>query len=115
MKHAGEIFDAAALRTSLDGDDELFAELVDLFAEDAPKQVAALRDGLASADQRSAERAAHTLKGAAANLCAHSIRDRAAESEALCREGRLIEAAATLGGIEEAVEATLRMMHDARP
>lgn len=114
MDDTGAIFDAEALRASLDGDDELFAELVDLFADDAPKQLAALREALAASDQRTAERAAHTLKGAAANLSAKLVRDRAAQSETLCREGDLAAAALTVQGIQEAVDITLRTMQAAR-
>jgi len=51
------------LRVSVGDDPEFLAELIDDFLEDAPTQVAALREAVASGDATSARRAAHTLKG----------------------------------------------------
>jgi HPt (histidine-containing phosphotransfer) domain-containing protein len=51
------------LRASVGGDDGFLAELIDEFLGDAPRQLAALRASVDSADAPGARRAAHTLKG----------------------------------------------------
>jgi PAS domain S-box-containing protein len=50
------------------GQADLLAELIDLFLHDAPGHLTALQEALSRDDGRAAQRAAHTLKGSAANL-----------------------------------------------
>ncbi len=54
----------------LAGDDEpeLFAELIDIYLEDAPLRLAEMARGLQLSDWKLLERAAHTLKSASANI-----------------------------------------------
>ena len=57
-------FDAARLLANLGGDRAVFGEMARLcLEEDAPKQLAALRDGLTCGDLPAIEHAAHALKG----------------------------------------------------
>ncbi len=57
----------------LGGDAVLFREIVELFLEDAPALLVQAHRSLASGDALTLERAAHSLKGLAANLDAVTV------------------------------------------
>lgn len=81
------------------GDDvDFFKELIELFLEDVPNRLQALEDALAAGSAAEAAAAAHSIKGAAANLSATAVRDRAYELEQRARGD-------DLDGIEPGVEA----------
>lgn len=73
---APEIFrasvDLAVLRSyekiQLDGEPDLIVELIDLYVEDAPSRVAAMRESLAKRNWLSVKREAHSLRGSSGNL-----------------------------------------------
>ena len=52
----------------LDGEPDLIVELVDLYLEDAPRRVAAMRDAFGKTDWRSMKREAHSLRGSSGSL-----------------------------------------------
>jgi two-component system, sensor histidine kinase and response regulator len=79
------VCDLRAALVRLDGDEELLGMLVAVFHEDAPRLLAELDRGLAAADMRAVERAAHSLKGLAANFDGISARDAALGVELLAR------------------------------
>lgn len=62
------LFDAAGALERLDGDIELFRVLIDVFQEDSVQLFDQLLAGHASGDIAQVARAAHTLKGLAANF-----------------------------------------------
>ncbi len=66
-----------------EGEPDLVVELIDLYLEDAPHRVAAIREALAKTDGQSLERAAHGLKGSSASLGAGQV-------AVLCEELELI-------------------------
>jgi PAS domain S-box-containing protein len=61
------------LRTRLDGNDELMAELAQLFLDDAPNQIHKIREAVGKADASALENAAHALKGSASTLGANGL------------------------------------------
>ncbi len=63
--------DAALER--LDGDTELYEEVVAVFLEDTPKQIEILRGALREGDLELARRQAHSLKSASAGIGAESL------------------------------------------
>ncbi len=64
------------------GDDpEILRAILDAFLQDAPQQVAILRESLRGNDLSLASRQAHTLKGCAANIGASGLRGLAADLE----------------------------------
>ncbi len=69
------------------GDREFYRELLQMMMDEAPTQLAAIRQGLAENNASAVSRAAHGLKGAAANLAAHDVRDVASRLEAVARDG----------------------------
>jgi HPt (histidine-containing phosphotransfer) domain-containing protein len=73
----------------MDGDRELLLELIDVFLEDAPQRIQAVRSALADRNADAVYRAAHALKGSAGNFGAPEVVRRANRLEALARENDL--------------------------
>ena len=87
-------FDRDDLLKRLDGDEELFVAVIQLFLQDCPEQLDAIKAAL---DARSAEDvriSAHALKGAAATLSAYRLAKAAETMERFGAERQLDAAAA---------------------
>ena len=69
------------------GDRALLAEISRLFVEDAPRHLQKIREALDARDGESLRRAAHGLKGAAANFDADGVVNAARELEEIGRSG----------------------------
>jgi HPt (histidine-containing phosphotransfer) domain-containing protein len=100
-----------------DGGRTLLDEMVELFAEDNARRVAALEAALAAGDALEAAELAHSLKGSCSNFGADELERRckaielAARADDLARAraelpGALAEAARVLAALEAAVSAT---------
>lgn len=91
----------------------LVAELLGVFAEDAPTQLAGLRRALDCADVDAARRAAHSLKSTAAMLGAVRLAAAARAVESSAETEDLAGAAGALGVLEReyapAAEALARL------
>ena len=70
MDNESPVFDPEDFLRRIDGDVELCHEVLGIFLEETPPLVAALIHGIKSQNSVAVERAAHTLKGAAANISA---------------------------------------------
>jgi PAS domain S-box-containing protein len=81
------VFDATAALDSLEGDSELLHEIAGIFLAQAPKHMEKIREAVANRDPKLLERAAHGLKGAAANLLAKGVVDAASKLEEIGRAG----------------------------
>jgi HPt (histidine-containing phosphotransfer) domain-containing protein len=57
------VLDADSALKRLGGDEDLFADLLSFFVEDAPSLMSDLRAGLAASDAAATRKAAHALKG----------------------------------------------------
>jgi HPt (histidine-containing phosphotransfer) domain-containing protein len=77
---------------SPDGDAEFLRELVGIYLEDTPKQIAQLEQALASGDASVATRAAHTMKGSSGNFGAEALMQVAKEAELAAKAGDLAAA-----------------------
>ncbi len=82
----------AELEERLGGDRELIAEVSQMLLEDAPRLADECSRALATSDTEAAARVAHTLKGAAANLCAEAVCGVADRIEQCARDGDLVGA-----------------------
>lgn len=82
-----------ALFESIGRDEEAYAELLDVFLEDAPVRVTAIRSAIDAGDTATLAHEAHTYKGAAAVLEATEVGNAAHALELLARAGRLDGAA----------------------
>jgi signal transduction histidine kinase/CheY-like chemotaxis protein len=81
--------DRQQFMSRLGGDEQLFLDVVQLFLQDCPLRLAAIKEAV---DRRDAERirlAAHALKGASANLSASGLFEAAAVLERIAAEGRM--------------------------
>jgi HPt (histidine-containing phosphotransfer) domain-containing protein len=105
--HEAVLLDGAMLLDRVEGDEELLRELVDLFLEDAPKQLAEIRAAIDAADSAQVARAAHTLKGAVANFGAPAAVHLARNLEAMGRRGDLTGASTACATLEKVLQALL--------
>ncbi len=95
------VFDRAGMMDRLEGDEELAEMVIESFLDDIPRQLQALRELLAAGDVRTAQRQAHTIKGAAGNVGAEALRAVAAETELALRAGALQAAGAHLQSLQD--------------
>lgn len=92
------VFDEPGFLERMMDDRELGRAIITTFIEDMPQQFAALKSYLAAGDLSGAQRQAHTIKGAAANLGAQALSavgmelERQAEMRALETGSRLLAA-----------------------
>ena len=84
-----------------EGDPNIIAELGEIFLEDVPPQLEALRDAIKGGDASSVERVAHALKGSCASMGALRIVAICAELQDMGQSGEL-ERAPVLGECLEA-------------
>jgi HPt (histidine-containing phosphotransfer) domain-containing protein len=103
---------AAGLRFT-GGNRRRYETLLRKFAERQDGAVDALRLHLANDDAGTAERAAHSLKGAAATLGAEALAAAAAETEAAIRTGR--DAEDTLRTLSLTLDPVIKSIHTALP
>ena len=98
--------------TRLMDDEDLAKEISIEFLEDIPGQIKALRDFLEAGDAMGAERQAHTIKGASANIGGEALRAVAFEMEKAARAGHLIEVGGYMAELETEFNALkLEMGH----
>jgi HPt (histidine-containing phosphotransfer) domain-containing protein len=83
------IFDYSAALDTASGKPERLKRIVNAFMVDAPRRIQALTEAILSGDKLVAEREAHSLKGAAANLAAERFRTHAFDAECACKAGNL--------------------------
>jgi PAS domain S-box-containing protein len=99
---AALVWDRAALLDRAMGDAGLAASIVEIFRADLPQQLTALDAALAEGDRPLAERLAHSLKSASANLGGERLREQAAIAEQRARAGNLAEVTAGLLALKAA-------------
>jgi two-component system sensor histidine kinase/response regulator len=87
-------FNQTELMDRLGGDTELLQDVIKLFLDDCPAQVAAIKAAVDQRDGALLRSTAHALKGAAANLSASALFEAAQTLERLGAEGRLEPAGA---------------------
>jgi PAS domain S-box-containing protein len=98
------IFDRAGLVSRLMGDEGLARELIAVFLEDIPKQIAALRGYLEAGNAARVARQVHTIKGASANLSGEVLRAVASDMEKAAKAGDLAAVTASMGELESAFD-----------
>jgi PAS domain S-box-containing protein len=89
-------FDAAMVLESLDGDFDLLREIIGISQTQFVIHLQNMRDGISKQDPKLVERAAHALKGTAANLLALGVMETASRLEEMGRAG-------SMGGSNEAL------------
>lgn len=97
------VFDRAAVLATLDRNWDLLRDIVGIFLTRCPNQMEKIRDAVLARDSKLLERAAHALKGSAANLLARSVMDAAGKLEEIGRAGSFAGSAGALQGLETEV------------
>jgi HPt (histidine-containing phosphotransfer) domain-containing protein len=95
----------------VDGDQELLLTLAELFLQESPKDVAAVRAALARQDCDGLTAAAHKLKGSVLPICAPRLFEHAQRLEVLGRHGEFAEAVSVCADVDRClaeVHAALR-------
>ncbi|HKU43540.1 MAG TPA: Hpt domain-containing protein [Polyangiales bacterium] len=107
----------ARLLSALGGDRELLIEIIELFLRDAPVMLRALYAAAGSGDAEALARAAHVLKGSAANFgttplydVARDIEHRAFAGELTGLDQRLVQLDRASGAMQRAL---LRLREEA--
>lgn len=98
------VFDRGAVLASLDGDSDLLREITGIFLAQAPRHMERIREAVSTKDPKNLERAAHALKGSAANLLAQEVVDAAAKLEEIGRLGSVAGSSEALQGLEKKLE-----------
>jgi HPt (histidine-containing phosphotransfer) domain-containing protein len=75
------------MRRRLGDDEGLIADLLGLFLEDCPAQLAAIESTVSARDLDAVRRNAHALKGSASNLSASGVTEAAATLEDIAERG----------------------------
>ncbi len=98
------VFDKEAALHRLEGDLDLLRELAEIFREETPRLTTTLGAALAANDILAAQRAAHAIKGSAANLGAVALCEQAKRIELMARAGDLGEADAAYASLRVDLE-----------
>lgn len=106
-----EVLDRAVALNRVGGDSELLQEMAQLFLEECPSQMNAIREAVESRDAHAIERAAHSLKGSVGNFGANAAHQAAATLEMLGRAGELQSIENALISLESAIGALQPEMH----
>ncbi|MEP7343875.1 MAG: response regulator [Gemmatimonadaceae bacterium] len=94
-------FDLAGVMEQVAGDNELLGEVVQLFHEESPKLVAAIRDAIMAGDAGAVARSSHTMKGSVGNFGRTQAFHSASELERMGGEGVLLAASALFALFEK--------------
>jgi signal transduction histidine kinase/CheY-like chemotaxis protein/HPt (histidine-containing phosphotransfer) domain-containing protein len=93
-------WDLSMTLEQLGGDETLLQEVIDIFLEEAPKHLAALRLAVEQGIAQTVETTAHTLKGEFGYLCVPGISQRASQIEEMGRSNDIRGAAGLLPQFE---------------
>jgi two-component system sensor histidine kinase/response regulator len=103
-----KVFDNDAALRHVEGDCDLLDEIIRIFADQCPKTMYEIQNAIRAADLSVLERAAHSLKGAASNLCAVGVTQSAVELEESARSGDSSRSREQFQALEREVEKLLR-------
>jgi CheY-like chemotaxis protein len=110
-------WDGAKALERVDGDEQLLHEIVQIFLEESPKQLADLKRAVTEADAQLVERTAHGFKGELGYLGMPTLSQRAHELEQMghtCNLDHATEVFAVFEAEVSAVAANMRCMQGAK-
>jgi CheY-like chemotaxis protein len=113
---AAAVFDrtrATALLARVGGDPGLFRDVIELFLDDCPNQLDAIRQAIHDQQPDRIYRTAHKLKGSAGNFEAHEVVALLQRLEARARDGDLAICASVFVEIEAESERLMAALADA--
>jgi len=98
-------FDPDEALAIVEGDRDLFLELVIVFRENYPTELSSIRDAIRLRDAEALRRASHHFKGTLSALAAGPASDAALRLEDIGRNADLTKAAAMYAEMEQHVQA----------
>jgi CheY-like chemotaxis protein/HPt (histidine-containing phosphotransfer) domain-containing protein len=99
------VFDRNELLERLGGREELLGRFIGMFTKNVIGYLELLKSAIDLGDGEQIRIQAHTIKGAAANIAAHRIRESAAAMESFAREGNIGDAAGLLATLTSELKA----------
>jgi len=108
---ATKIWDKTAMMERMMGDNELASIIKEGFLTDIPNRISILKEGLSKDDCQNTELQAHTIKGAAANVCGQALCQVASTMEKAGRVGDLTAAREGLPDLEREFEKLKQAMN----
>lgn len=91
----------------IEGDKDLFKNLLELFEQDSPDVFSKLEAAIEAGDKKTAEQLAHRLKGNLRNFYAEEAANVALKIEGAARENRLNEVVGDLSTLKTLMDAFL--------
>jgi HPt (histidine-containing phosphotransfer) domain-containing protein len=104
------VFDANKMLANIGGDVELFDQLIRLFLDRHRTMVHDIKSAIDGRDNVMLQRAAHTMKGTVANLCATEVLEVVSQLEAAGRLDTLEEVPALVLQLERAVQRLVEVL-----
>ena len=98
------VFDESLALSHVEGDTRLFKRVIELFLEDAPTMLSAVREAVDSRDPAALASSAHALKGAVGYLEARQAVETARSLELIGLSGRVDEAKGPLADLEQGID-----------
>ena len=105
-----DLLDKQALLSRIDHDDELMAEILELFLDETTRQLHVLREAVERGDIAAIEETAHSLKGAATNVSASTMAELARAIENAAKQSDLQETRRSLAEFERDLVALKALM-----
>lgn len=105
------VLDRSIALSRVGGDAELLQEMAQLFLEEYPVQLDAVRSAVQQRDAHALERSAHSLKGSVGNFGAVAAHEAALTLEMIARRGQLDSVDSAFGALESALRALDPLMH----
>jgi HPt (histidine-containing phosphotransfer) domain-containing protein len=98
------VLDYPALLARVDGDLELLRDIVELYLQDCPRQLAEVGRAITDGDAVRLRRAAHAFKGSVGNFGSGTTYEAARQLEMLGLAGEMAGAAEVFASLEKAAE-----------
>lgn len=95
------VFDYDDFLDRIDGDVDLLKEVIEIFLKDTPGLLADLYAAIRSGNARAVERAAHTLKGTAANISAKKLQSLSQHVQSALKENNTADLEPFIGQFEK--------------
>ena len=99
------VLDRAVALERVGGDSELLQEMAQLFLDEYPMQLEAVRVAVRARDAKALERSAHSLKGSVGNFGAAAAQEAALQLELIGRRGDLREVDGAMACLESALSS----------
>lgn len=104
------VFDYDDFLERVDGDIDLLKEVIEIFLEDSPNLMTALRSAIRIGEAEAIEKAAHTLKGAAANISAKRLQQLSHAMQEMIKKSQVSQMERLFGDMETHYEVLDRVL-----